>query len=57
MQEDRSESQIKKKLVRTLIHFLRRKDCRYTISVLIIFMKIYIAHLMVKRLSFIYVNT
>jgi hypothetical protein len=55
-EEARSESN-KKKLVLTLVHFLRMKNHRYTKTILIKFIKNLIAHLIVKISSFISVNT
>jgi hypothetical protein len=59
MPEARSESNSesnKKRLVRNLIHFLRRKKALMHKTVLIKYMLNLIAHLMLKRLSFISVN-
>jgi hypothetical protein len=53
--ESKSESN-KKKLGRTLVHFLKRKNRRCTQTALMMFMYNFIAHLMVKRLLYISVN-
>jgi hypothetical protein len=55
MPKTRSESN-KKNLVRILVHFLRRKNCCYTKTVLIKFMYNLIAHMVIKILSSISVN-